>query len=232
VELSNVLVSREGTSFSLVFKKPEQIIHNLFVPIPGEVQAKNAGLAVLALRTAFPGISEVHIRKGLSGFTLPARFETVCAAPLIIVDGAHTKHSMKICIDTFVSLYGAGAILIFGCAAGKDVHSMAELCVPHFSRIIITTPGSFKKSFPEEIYGIFSNEAQNLKSKPEHAAEAAGAASTIQSSPPEVIFIPDTAKALDMAVNLANESGFPILGTGSFYLAGELRNKLKSRPHS
>ena len=208
-EVKNVKVSREGTSFILVLdtETPEQTYPGLFVPMAGEVQAKNAALAILALKTVFPEISKKHIREGLAGFVLPARFERISEVPAFVVDGAHTKRSIELCLKTFTDLYGAGGILIFGCAAGKDILSMAELCVPHFSRIIITTPGTFKKSNPEEIYAVFIREAKKLENRP------------------EVIFIPDTALAIEKAVSLALENKLPILGTGSFYLAGEIRGK-------
>jgi dihydrofolate synthase/folylpolyglutamate synthase len=116
---------------------------------------------------------------------------------------------MEICLKTFTTLYGIGAILIFGCAAEKDVLSMVELCLPNFSIIIITTPGTFKKSFPEEIYATFIKQKQRTKNEP------------------EILFIPDTAEAVDHAVDLALKKELPILGAGSFYLAAEIRERIR-----
>ena len=213
-EVLNIKISQIGTSFTLALKN--QMANNgtfpgLFVPIPGEVQAKNAGLAVLAVRTIYPHIGEEVIREGLAGFTLPARFERVSDKPPFIIDGAHTARSVEMCLKTFTSLYGNGGILIFGCVEGKDVDSMANLCVPCFSQIIITTPGTFKKSNPEEVYATFLKEA----GKP--------------NKPPEIVFLPDTEGAIDKAVSLALETGLPILGTGSFYLAGEIRKNYHTK---
>ena len=212
----DIKINDEGTSFSLAINtsgmtgvnKEKQIYSDLFIPMPGEVQAKNAGLAILSVKAAFPQTGEEHIREGLAGFSLAARFEKISHAPAIVVDGAHTPHSLDLCLRSFASLYGKGAILIFGCAAGKDIVSMAKQCAPIFSRIIITRPGTFKKSFPDEIFTIFSREAENM-------AQA-----------PEILFIPDTLDAIDQAIKLALENNLPVLGTGSFYLAGEIRNKV------
>ena len=109
------------------------------------------------------------------------------------------------CVDTFTGLYGDGAVLVFGCAEGKDILSMAKLCAPRFSRIIVTTPGTFKKSNPGEIFTAFNEEVKK------------------QNPAPELAFIPDTEEAVKEAVRLALENGLPILGTGSFYLAAEIR---------
>ena len=209
--LENVRVDRGGTSFSLVVKNQagssQTSFRNLFIPIPGEVQAKNAALAILAVKTAYPDISEAAIREGLAGFTLPARFERISETPLLVIDGAHTERSVDLCIKTFSTLYGAGGILIFGCASKKDVLGMAKLCVPCFSRIIITRPGTFKQSHPEDIKAIFVQEAEKI------------------SSPPLINCIPETTEAVDMAVKLSLDYGLPILGAGSFYLAGEIRHR-------
>jgi dihydrofolate synthase/folylpolyglutamate synthase len=130
----------------------------------------------------------------------------------VIIDGAHTAHSVETTVKTFVSLYGSGGALIFGCVAGKDILSMAELCVrplangrPFFSVIIITTPGTFKKSNPKEVYDTFTGQ------KTESGKE------------PEILFIPDTAEAIKTARDFALKRELPILGAGSFYLAAEIR---------
>ena len=207
-EVSDLRVRQEGTYFNLNLKN-HFVLSDLFVPIPGEVQAVNAGLATLAIKTAFPDIGAEAVRRGLAGFTLPARFERISLSPLVIIDGAHTKRSMVLSLKTFTALYGEGGILVFGCVAGKDLLSMAQLCVPCFSRIIITTPGTFKKSNPREIYSVFSDEAGKMN------------------PPPEVFFVPDTGEAIDQAMKLAAQYKLPVLGTGSFYLAAEVRSKLQ-----
>jgi dihydrofolate synthase / folylpolyglutamate synthase len=208
-EIKNTRVEKSGTTFDLVLKN--ETIPGLFVPIPGEIQAKNAGPAALAVKTAFPDLQNQCLYRGLNAFSLPARFEKLSSTPLFIVDGAHTKTSVKTCLDTFNTLYGDGGILLFGCAEGKDVFSMAELCVPHFSRIIITRPGTFKKSNVEEIHAAFVQMAETQKARP------------------EIIFLPDTEEAIEMAIRLATKHGLPALGTGSFYLAGEIRGKVDKR---
>jgi len=214
--VKDLSVNKDGTTFSLIIKEcktPELVIecqtyNKLFIPMPGEIQAKNAGLAVLASKTAFPRITERHIRNGLAGFSLPARFERISNKPVIIIDGSHTPHSIDLCLETFTSLYGKDGILIFGCAADKDIRSMAKLCIPNFSRVIITRPGTFKKSYPEEIYSAFTGTAKNLPKAP------------------DILFIPETQEAIDRAIELALEYKAPVLGTGSFYLSGEIRSRL------
>jgi dihydrofolate synthase/folylpolyglutamate synthase len=112
---------------------------------------------------------------------------------------------MEQCALTFRTLYGEGGVLIFGCAAGKNAGAMADTLIPYFSCIIITTPGTFKKSSPEDVYKTFK--------------EKAGANT-------EVLLIPETEQAIAQALKLGQERGLPILGAGSFYLAAEIRKAL------
>jgi dihydrofolate synthase/folylpolyglutamate synthase len=201
-EIRDVLVDKNGTRFSLVSRKSAFPALELSIPIPGEIQTLNAGLAVLAARTAFPSLSTEAIVRGLGDFSLPARFERFPGG--VIVDGAHTPHSVDASVQTFVSLYGTGGILLFGCAANKDAASMARLLIPYFSRIIITTPGTFKLSFPEQVYEVFRQESGEC-------------------SATELRFIKDTTAAIQEVLALAKDLSIPVLATGSFYLAAELR---------
>jgi dihydrofolate synthase/folylpolyglutamate synthase len=208
-EIRDLRFDKAGSSFVLNLKgmEPGFSPMALELPIPGEIQAKNAGLAVLAVKTAFPDITPEAIREGLKGFTLPARFERILDDPPVIIDGAHTPRSTEYCIQTFRSLYGDGGILIFGCAAGKNARSMALILAPHFSQIIITTPGNFKTSYPEQVYDIFKDliNQENLKT--------------------ELLLLKDTPRAIDKALELGKKKGLPVLGIGSFYLAADIRNR-------
>ena len=208
-EVKNIRFDRNGTFFDLHPKSNllDKIYSNLHIGIPGIVQAYNASLAILAVKTAYPDISEEQIRRGINYFTLPGRFERIMEKPELIIDGAHTGKSMELCQKTFTDLYGTGGILIFGCADGKDLKTMAELCTPNFSKIFITAPGNFKKSNPEAIYSVFHEENKKLP------------------SPCEIILIPDTDEAINKAIEAGLKENLPVLGTGSFYLAGEIRQK-------
>jgi dihydrofolate synthase/folylpolyglutamate synthase len=213
-ELSNVNVTRNGTDFTLAFKAELPLFSDpldLSIPIPGKVQAENAALAITALKTAFPQISEDAIRRGLENFFIPARFEKIApslqgGAPPFIIDGAHTQESLALCIETFCSLYGEGGVLIFGCAADKDASAMAKTAAPHFSKIIITTPGTFKTSNPDLVYEAFVNTAGSEKT----------------------VLVKNTQEAIKQTLNFARGKNLqgrnlPILGTGSFYLVSEIR---------
>jgi dihydrofolate synthase/folylpolyglutamate synthase len=205
-EIRDLSIRRDGTNFTLAFRKPGYFSEplGLRVGIPGAVQALNAGLAVIALKTVYPSLDAETIRRGLGGFALPGRFENLRPEePAVIIDGAHTEKSVELCANTFTALYGNGGILLFGCAVGKNAEAMAAILKPRFSRIVITDPGSYRTSNPEAVYETF--------------ARSAGQA--------ELLFIPETAKAIDYALEEGLKTGLPVLGTGSFYLAGDIRER-------
>jgi dihydrofolate synthase/folylpolyglutamate synthase len=205
--VENVQVHSNGTDFTMTFNNESPVpraalplIHRplpFHIPIPGTVQAENAGLAVIALKTAFSEIGDDVIRRGLRAVKIPARFERIIESPPLIIDGAHTPESALLCVETFCSLYGSNGILLFGCAADKNEIAIAEILLPCFSQIIITTPGTFKNSNPEKVYKAFFSEKTSC--------------------------IKDTREAIIQVLELSRKKNLPILCTGSFYLASEVR---------
>jgi dihydrofolate synthase/folylpolyglutamate synthase len=185
-----------GTDFSLKFSG-ENAARVFSVPIPGAIQAENAGLAILALKKFDKNINNDVISRGLSAVRIPARFEKISDNPVVIIDGAHTPESASLCADTFCSLYGEGGILLFGCAADKDAAAMAKILLPRFSQIIITMPGAFRISDPEKAYNAFSSNKTTL--------------------------VKDTAEAIRRVLELSKEKALPVLCTGSFYLASMVK---------
>ena len=203
-ELSNIKVTSRGTDFTLAFKTGQPLLSAplpLSIPVPGKVQAENAALAVAAVKTAFPQISDDAIRRGLANFNIPGRFEKIEKQPPFVIDGAHTPGSLALCMETFCSLYGEGGVLVFGCAADKDSAAMAKIACPHFSKIFITTPGTFKISNPAAVYEAFADTAGREKTT----------------------LIVDTQEAVRQALDFARGKKLPVLGTGSFYLISEIR---------
>jgi dihydrofolate synthase/folylpolyglutamate synthase len=211
LHISDMTVGRAGTNFTLNFKKPGFFDEplRLSIAIPGEIQARNAALAVLAAKLAYPGIGAETARRALAGFELPARFEKLSEDPTVIVDGAHTDASVRLCVKTFVELYGSGGILIFGCALGKNEGAMAEALLPYFSYVVITRPGTFKLSDPDTVYGTF---------KRRQATGAFGNA--------ELFYVEETAEGIRQALERAKKTSLPALGVGSFYMAAEIRRFL------
>jgi folylpolyglutamate synthase/dihydropteroate synthase len=84
---------------------------------------------------------------------------------------------------------------------------MAQILLPHFSRIFITTPGTFKASYPEKVFEAFCTPPEE--------------------QPGKAFLLKETNEALSAALEYGREKDLAILCTGSFYLAAEIRNAIK-----
>ena len=168
----------------------------------GPVQAENAALAIGAVKMLFPGMDNGLIERGLKGTGLPGRSQIFSRNPLIMIDGAHTPRSVEAIRNAFLDLTSRSdsRILIFGCALDKDARAMASVLAPSFDRIIISRPGTFKKSDPAGTAQIFGEFA-----------------------PCELIEEPKD--ALEAALKDLSSRG-SLLVTGSFYLGGEILHAL------
>ncbi len=172
-----------------------------------EVQAENAALAACTVKYLFPQIKEDIIERGLSKAWLPARFEILSKIPPVIIDGAHTKNSIALCIKTYskLKLIDKQGVLIFACAEDKDVKSMAEIFKDKFKKIIITIPGESKKSNIEKTFAEFKDIFQNNVQKTVIEKNA------------------DYKSVIKNTVAECRLKNLPLLITGSFYLAAEAK---------
>jgi dihydrofolate synthase/folylpolyglutamate synthase len=72
------------------------------------------------------------------------------------------------------------------------------MLLPRFSRIIITSPGTFRISNPEKAYSAFLSDKTTL--------------------------VKDTREAIRQTLDISQKKDLPVLCTGSFYLASEFRS--------
>lgn len=177
---------------------------NCHLSMPGLVQAQNCALALLAIRQLglyIPQITE----KALEQNQLPGRMERINWKRTLYLDGAHTKNSIKSTISTFRTLYpGHGGVCLFGSVTGKNHQEMAKEVLSAFDKIVISRPGTFKKSDIQALYNLFKSLAK----------------------PNQIIAIyEDASDALSWCLQHTKPEE-AILATGSFYLAGEVKNAL------
>ncbi len=201
------------------FGMKTQIISNLFkrpinatLKLIGEFQAQNAALACLAVKTAFPEISEEEIEKGLESASLPARFEILSSPkntpniPYIILDGAHTPKSTALTLDTIQKAKINLSTLLFACAQDKNSDKMAELFAASqlFKNVFLTLPGSVKKGDLSKIENSFTKAGFNFHSNSNWQEQ------------------------IKKAFAFCEQNNEPLLVTGSFYLVAEVKKFLSN----
>jgi dihydrofolate synthase/folylpolyglutamate synthase len=188
----------EGTELQFRLSGGEELRYRL--ALIGTVQAENAALVHLAVQQCLPWLLPA-LRAGFAAARLPARMEVLQRDPPVVLDGAHTPRSVRVVLETFIHLFGTDGVLLFAAAAGKKIEEMAEILAPAFRDIVVTRPGTFRESRAQEVQSAFLRHN------------------------PAALLIPDTREALRRAQALAGAKR-PLLVTGSFYLAGSVREAL------
>jgi len=179
----------------------------------GEHQAANCALAVAALDVLAErgiSVSRSAAAKGLRAMDWPARMEVLGRRPLVIVDGAHNPASIEtLCRTLSEHFMACKRILIFGAAGEKDVAAMLRTLVPRFDWIVTSRSGNPRAAEAEHLAAV----ARRL-------------------GHPRVLVEPRPTHAYRLARTLARPNDL-ILATGSFILAGEVREAaLKGERHA
>jgi len=180
---------------------------HLAVPLPGEHQAFNCGLALTVLdRLRDRGFDtpEARVAVGLSRTRLPGRMELAWQRPRILLDGAHNAASLHALIRAIgAHVQYDSMVMIFGCAADKDVDAMLEKIALGADKLIFTRASDNPRAMdPRELQKRFTAISGKMT---------------------------QVAPTLHEALNLAARAvtrGDIICVTGSFFLVGETKRYL------
>lgn len=187
---------------------------NLMLPLLGDHQRRNAALAVAVsdfLSRTDHRITADSIAEGLASLSWPLRFEVVAKSPFIVLDAAHNPDSITACLNTLDSQDWPAdhRVLIFAVSRDKDAALMLQLVRPHFDTIILTRFETNPRAYsPQELASL---------SGPDQSVDVPGTATVLTAETPS--------EALTLARKTAGHNGI-ICGTGSIFLAAELRKLL------
>jgi dihydrofolate synthase/folylpolyglutamate synthase len=191
---------------------PRCNFEHLAVPLKGEHQAYNCGLALAIIdRLSERGFStpESKVTIGLDRTECPGRMEMVWHSPRIILDGAHNPESIK-CLMKAIGATVAydSMVVIFGCAADKDTTGMLEQIDLGADKVIFTrAAGNARAANPDALARRFT-EMRNRMCQ-------------VAATLPEAVNLASRAVGRDDLVCI----------TGSFYLVGEAKKYLKDLSH-
>ncbi len=181
------------------------------VPLMGEHQAVNCALALAvvdALTCRGFKAPEGRVVDGLATVRMPGRMELLNTSPRVLLDGAHNADSVK-CLMKAVSAQVPydSLVVIFGCAADKDIPGMlAELALGADKVIFTRTTGSARAADPADLVRRYTESADRM-------AQAA----------------PTLAAALEIA-GKGRTRGDLIVITGSLHLVGEAKRLIRTPP--
>jgi len=152
-------------------------LEHLPVPLPGEHQAINCGLALAAIeciRQAGFECPDPLVTGGLAKTRVPGRMELISERPRILVDGAHNPASMNAlmrCVGAHVPY--DSMICVFGCCQDKDVPEMLDKLNLGADKVIFTrASGNPRTADPHELQRMFQERSGKMSQVAKTASEA------------------------------------------------------------
>ncbi len=108
------------------------------IPLLGEHQAKNAGIAATLARQV-GDVSDADLERGLRSAHWPGRFEVMDTEPLVVLDGAHNPGACEGLAETLATYAYDDLHLVFGAMHDKDHRAMAA-ALPTPATVVTTEP--------------------------------------------------------------------------------------------
>jgi dihydrofolate synthase/folylpolyglutamate synthase len=191
---------------------PNSKFEHLAVPLVGEHQAINCGLALSVidrLKGRGIAINDSKAMEGLARTNIPGRMEMISTTPRVIADGAHNAASL----DAMMRAIGQyipydSMVVIFGCCADKDVPGMLERITSGADKVIFLPVNSIRSSDPAELAARY--------------VELYGKMAQVAASLEEALAIAYRAVTKEDLICI----------TGSFFLVGEAKKHFAARAAS
>ena len=199
-----------GPHMRVTLATPRSRFEHITVPLIGEHQALNCGLALAMLdKLKERGLvfNDAKVAEGLARVQLPGRLEVVWRDPRVIIDGAHNAASVQ-ALFKGISQYIPydSMVVIFGCNCDKDIDGMLEQISLGADKVIFTRSANNPKSaVPEELSAAYIERFGKM-------AQVAGS----------------FREAMEVATRAITREDL-VTVTGSFYLIGEAKQYFQQR---
>ncbi len=182
----------------------------LMIPLAGAHQFENAVTTVNAARELNERglvISDDQIVSGIAKAKIPARFEILSHAPLVVVDGAHNPDGVEALCSSVDALLGGRSIVgIIGMLRDKAYEEALSQIIPRFDMVLTVTPDSPRALSAKELAACaerFAGEGVSVKP------------------------VDSLKKAASIALDMTDEASAVVV-CGSLYLASAMRPVLQA----
>ena len=192
---------------------------DLYLPLHGEHQARNAALA-LATVELFLGASDTGesprklnedtVRAGLASVTSPARLERVRTSPTVVIDSAHNPHGATAVATALSESFDMRpTIAVVAVVEGKDAYGLLSALEPAVDTVVVTRNSSPRSMTVDDLAefarAVFGDE--------------------------RVLTSPDIAHATETAIELADQpehvGSAGVVALGSVVTAADVRRLLR-----
>jgi dihydrofolate synthase/folylpolyglutamate synthase len=175
---------------------------DLFLPLAGSYQPKNAALAITAiesLRERGYDITDDALHRGIAAVYWPGRFEVLGRNPVFVLDGAHNPQGMAATADSLRRHFGdKKLVFLVGVMADKDVKAMMGVIAPMAKSFVAVRPPNPR------------------------AMDASALAQLLRGFNVPATPYNDIAEGVRAAVDAAGTDGV-VVALGSLYFSGEVR---------
>ena len=153
--------SREhGPHTRICLTTPSSRFEHLRVPLPGEHQAINCGLALAMLDKLKHHGYTIDDQKAISGLNevkLLGRMEMVCEDPRILVDAAHNAASIRALVQAIGQHVPYDSmVIILGCNNDKDIRGILTELQYGADKVIFTRSNSPKAVYPGDLADMYT----------------------------------------------------------------------------
>ncbi|GGO98375.1 bifunctional folylpolyglutamate synthase/dihydrofolate synthase [Actinomyces gaoshouyii] len=115
------------------------VYEDVFVPLHGEYQARNALLALAAVEAFFGGraLPPALVEEGFASTTSPGRLEVLRSSPTVIVDAGHNPHGVSALMPAVEEAFGfTHLVAVMGAMADKDVEGILSVLEPACDAVV------------------------------------------------------------------------------------------------
>ncbi|GAB3153569.1 folylpolyglutamate synthase/dihydrofolate synthase family protein [Microbacterium neimengense] len=138
----------------------------LYLPLYGEHQGRNAALAIAAVESLIGAGSQTLapdvVTDGLGQATSPGRLQLVGAHPTVVVDAAHNPHGATALVEALRGSFDFDEWgVVLGVLGDKDAEGIVATLAPVAAHVFATAPGSERANDADTIADLA--EAHDLR---------------------------------------------------------------------
>ncbi|MBN2446085.1 MAG: bifunctional folylpolyglutamate synthase/dihydrofolate synthase [Phycisphaerae bacterium] len=145
---------------------PTTRFDHLPVPLYGEHQAHNCGVALGLIDSLREGGAAITVQDAIDGLArvrVEGRLETIRELPLTVVDSAHNGASIAALMRAIGQSFNYDSmVVIFGCSADKDIDGMLNQLRLGADKVIFTGIGNPRSADPLELHARFQEMTQKM----------------------------------------------------------------------
>lgn len=188
---------------------------DLFLPLFGEHQARNAALAIAAVESFLGGgaqpLAMDVLHEGFATVTSPGRLQLIGIEPSVLVDAAHNPHGAQALAKALLGSFAFEKVTaIVGILTDKDARGIIEALDPVVDRFVVTQSESDRALGSDELAELVTHIAgpDRVRIEPELAVALEEARD--EAGPTDAVLVTGSITLVGQAMRIAREAGWAL----------------------